>query len=366
MRIVHTENSCGWGGQEIRILAEAQGMMARGHELHLLCPPEARIFAEAQAQGIPVTPLPMARKNLRGFLAVRRWLASHPADVINTHSSTDSWLTALACATLTNAPPIVRTRHVSAPVSGNWPTRWLYHRARRIVTTGVSLRQHLLDVIGGAPERILSIPTGIDTERFVPADATLKRARREALGLPADVFLFGIVATLRSWKGHADLLDAVAGLEGNWRLLIVGDGPQRENLLARIADLKLGERVLMPGNQTDVLPWLQTLDAFALPSYANEGVPQALMQAMLTGLPAVTTNIGGIPEVALEDDTALVVPPRDVQQLATALQRLMADTELRRRLGAAARHRVAENFSYNAMLDRMEAVFKAAADRSAG
>lgn len=366
MRIVHTENSCGWGGQEIRILAEARGMMARGHELHLLCPSEARIFAEAQAQGVPVTPLPMAHKNLRGVLALRRWFASHPVDVINTHSSTDSWLTALACSSLLDAPPIVRTRHISALVSRNFPTRWLYRRASRIVTTGVALRQHLLDVLGCASERIVSIPTGIDTKYFVPADALLKAARRKALGLPGQAFLFGIVATLRSWKGHADLLDAVVGLEGDWRLLIVGDGPQRENLLARIADLKLGERVLMPGNQTDVLPWLQALDAFALPSYANEGVPQALMQAMLTGLPAVTTNIGGIPEVALEDDTALVVPPRDIPQLTAALRRLMADTELRHRLGTAARHLVAENFSYNAMLDRMEAVFKAAADRNAG
>ena len=137
MRILHTENSQGWGGQEIRILTEAAGMIKRGHEVQLIAPREARIFDEAQKHGVPVTALPIAKKRLPGFFALRRWLNANPVDVINTHSSTDSWLVALACATLAHAPTIVRTRHVSAPVSTNAATRWLYaSAASAIVTTG--------------------------------------------------------------------------------------------------------------------------------------------------------------------------------------------------------------------------------------
>ena len=137
MKILHTENSCGWGGQEIRILTEAAGMIRRGHQVQLIAPREARIHDEARAHGVPVTALPIAKKRLPGLLALRRWLKANPVDVINTHSSTDSWLAALACATLGNPPAIVRTRHVSAPVSTNAATRWLYARAARtIVTTG--------------------------------------------------------------------------------------------------------------------------------------------------------------------------------------------------------------------------------------
>src|SRR3954465_7953065 len=94
MNIVHTESSLGWGGQELRILAEAQGLARRGHDLTLLCASEARIYAEAPAWGLRTIALPIAKKRLAGFRALRRWLAENRCDVLSTHSSTDSWLAA--------------------------------------------------------------------------------------------------------------------------------------------------------------------------------------------------------------------------------------------------------------------------------
>src|SRR5438105_14546065 len=120
-------------------------------------------------------------------------------------------------------------------------------------------------------------------------------------------------------------------------------------------------RVRFAGNQRDVVPWLQALDIFALPSYANEGVPQALLQAMLVGLPCVTTNVGGIGELAIDGSTAIVVPPQDVAALRAALQRLMNEPALRSKLGAAARAHCAERLSDERMLDRMEAIYRDAA-----
>src|SRR5271170_2884605 len=149
MNILHTEASCGWGGQEIRILEEARGLMARGHRLTLWCPPQSSIAREAGRYGVSVRTLPIARKGLAGFRAMRAALATAQRhdriDVINSHSSTDSWLVALALTWLANAPPLVRTRHVSAPVPNNAATRWLYGRATRlVVTTGAALREGLI------------------------------------------------------------------------------------------------------------------------------------------------------------------------------------------------------------------------------
>src|SRR5262245_473666 len=144
-------------------------------------------------------------------------------------------------------------------------------------------------------------------------------------------------------------------------LVIVGDGPQRQALEQAVARLGLGSRVHMQGNQTDVVPWLRALDIFALPSYANEGVPQALVQAMLTELPCVTTPVGGIPELAEHERTALLVPPRDVPALAAAISRLAQDAGLRRELGEAARKHCVEGYSYERMLDRMEGIYGDAA-----
>jgi glycosyltransferase involved in cell wall biosynthesis len=363
MNIVHTENSCGWGGQEIRILNEMAGMRARGHELHLLCPPEARIYEVARERGIAVTALPMAKKRLGGMLAIRRWLAEHPADVINTHSSTDSWLSALACASLARAPVLVRTRHISAPVPDNAATRWLYTRATRsIVTTGEALKAQLVRDNGFPAANIVSVPTGIDLGLYTPvADGDTRAALRTRLGLPRDKMLIGIVATLRSWKGHRYLIEAFAQLaRADTHLVIVGDGPQRAALEQLIADGGLQEQVTLAGNQSDVVPWLQALDLFTLPSYANEGVPQAILQAFACGLGVVTTAAGAISEVARHDDTALVVAMQDAQALAAALRCLLDDPALRARLSANALAQARAHHGIDAMLDRMEAVFQAA------
>ena len=359
MRILHTEASLGWGGQEIRILSEAEGMVARGHSVTLVTPPEARIHDAALERRLNAVALPIGRKRLGGALSLRRWLKAHPVDVINTHSSTDSWLAALACAVLAGAPPIVRTRHISATIPNDLATRWLYLGAtRHIVTTGEALRVQLMRDNGFPPERITSISTGIDATRFVPGD---RDTARRATGLPLEPRLIGIVATLRSWKGHRYLLEALSRLPGGTGLVIVGDGPQRRNIELKIAELGIGERVWLPGNQRDVLPWLQALDVFALPSYANEGVPQALVQAMLCGLPCVTTAAGSIGEVARDLETALIVRMEDAADLKRGLERLLGDRGLCVRLGAAARAHCVAHCGVEIMLDRMETVFRGVA-----
>src|SRR3989442_9378577 len=104
LRIIHTESSCGWGGQELRIIVESEGMLARGHEVCVVAPPESRIFAETRRRGIPSHDAPIARKGLRGLLTLRRVLSERGADVVNSHSSTDSWLAALALRTLAGGP----------------------------------------------------------------------------------------------------------------------------------------------------------------------------------------------------------------------------------------------------------------------
>ena len=360
MNIVHTESSLGWGGQEIRILSESQGLIRRGHSITLLCPPEARIYAEAPAWGIPVSALPIARKRPAGVRALLDWFKANRPDVVSTHSSTDSWLCALALLVLGRPYPVVRTRHISAPVSTSALSRWLYTRAtRRIVTTGERLKAELVERNGFPASRIESVPTGVDPLRFRPGD---KAAARSELKLPAEGLLVGIVATLRSWKGHLFLIDAMAEVK-NAGLVIVGDGPMRAQLEERVERHGMRSRAWFAGNQKDVVPWLQALDVFALPSYANEGVPQALLQAMLTALPCVTTAAGSIEELAKDGETALVVPQKDAVPLRAAIERLLQDPALRSRLGEAARRHCERNYSYEAMLDKMERIYREASSR---
>ncbi len=358
LRILHTESSLGWGGQEIRVLTEARGVSRLGHEVLVAAPSEARIFVEAARFGVEALALPIARKGPRGIAALRSLLARRAFDVVNTHSSTDSWLAALAAATLARAAPLVRTRHISAPLPRNAATRWLYARAARVVTTGERLREQLLVEAGVDPARIVSIPTGIDLERYRPGER--ERARAE-LGLPRDAKIVGIVATLRSWKGHGHLLEAFAALaRRDARLAIVGDGPQREALERRAADLGISASVTFAGNQADVVPWLQALDLFCLPSYANEGVPQALMQAMACALPVVTTSVGSIDEIVADGVEGVIVPPSDPPRLRAALASLLDDDTRRRSLGERGLARARERFGEARMVEAMLKVFREA------
>jgi len=358
LKIVHTESSCGWGGQELRIIVESEGMLARGHEVCIVAPPESRILAETRRRGIPSRAAPIARKGLRGLFALRRVLSERWADVVNTHSSTDSWLAALALLTLPGAPHVVRTRHVSTPIPGHLLNRWLYRSAAaHVVTTGERLREQVMREAGLEAPRVSSVPTGIDLARYVPGARSEARAR---LGLPAKGFVVGIVATLRSWKGHRYLVDAVERMPDT-TLVMVGDGPGADNLRAQVKGLGIESRVRMPGNQDDVVPWLQAFDVFALPSYANEGVPQAIMQAMACRIPIVTTPVGSIGEIVADGQTGLLVPPQNVESLRATLERLRADPDLRERLARAGYEQARARFGSAIMLDRMERIFLAAA-----
>jgi len=353
VNIVHTEASLGWGGQEIRILSESQGLIARGHRVQLLCPAEARIFSEAARWRVPATALPIGRKRPLGVKVLYEWLKRNRCDLVCTHSSTDSWLAAFALLALGRPVPMVRMRHISAPVPTNAPTRWLYTRATaRIVTTGEALRNQLIERNGFPEARIESVPTGVDAKRYRPGD---RAAARAGLKLPAHAMLVGIIATLRDWKGHEYLIDA---LPENAHLIIVGDGPRRQILENHVDARGVRARAVFAGDQADVLPWLQALDIFVLPSYANEGVPQALIQAMMAGLPCITTHAGSIAELARDGETALVVPIKDAGAIRAALERLLRDEPLRRKLGEAARKHVAANFSLERMLDRMETIYR--------
>jgi glycosyltransferase involved in cell wall biosynthesis len=363
LAIAHTESSLGWGGQEIRVLTEAAGFIARGHRVVVYAAPGARIVHEAARFGVPIVALPIGRKRLRGIRGISRALATDPVDIVNAHSSTDAWLDALACTWLVRthrrAPVLVRTRHVSIPVPRDPATRWLYRRATaRIVTTGVALREQLIRDNRFDADRIDSVPTGIDAAIFAPCS---KAAARHSLGLPQATPLIGIVATLRSWKGHRFLVDALPLVaRRDAHLCIVGDGPQRSALDAQVKAQQLEARVTFAGQQADVAPWLAAFDAFVLPSYANEGVPQALLQAMFMAVPCVTTDAGAIPEIARDADTARVVPREDAAALARAIDAVLDDPAGSAAMAERARAYVVPRFGLPSMLDRMEDVFRRA------
>ena len=365
MHILHTESSCGWGGQEVRILTESEGMIARGHQITIACPEHANIYHEAIKRGINTVALPIEKKRPSALLAMKRFLSENHFDVINTHSSTDSWLVSLCLAWKTKRPGIVRTRHLSTRVHNNKSSLWLYQKGNDyLVTTGEKLRQTLHKDNGVPLEKMKSIPTGIDEERFKPAEDV--HAIRAALKIPTDKIIIGILATFRDWKGHEYLLEALSRLNSdNYFLVMIGDGPYRPSIEKKVFDLSMSSKTSMVGNQEDVVPWLQALDIFALPSYGNEGVPQSIMQAMLCQLPIISTDVGSILEVLIPEKNGICVKTQDVESLAGALEKLIKDEPLRKKFGAYSRQFALENCTLGQMVNDMEIIFRKSINRTA-
>ncbi|MBI5379176.1 MAG: glycosyltransferase family 4 protein [Nitrospirae bacterium] len=358
LTILHTEASEGWGGQEIRILEEAVGHQRRGHRVLVAASPRSAILSRARKAGVETATVEMGRARLLQVVRdLRRLIRDCRVQVVHTHSSRDSWIGGLAARSLPQRPILVRTRHLSTPISRSWLSRLVYQQLPDLViTTGEAIRKEMIETNGYDPGRIVSIPTGVDLERFT-FSLTARQAIRCGLGLPEDVSLIGIVAVLRSWKGHLDFLEAAARVlkeEPLSRFLIVGDGPQRDRIRAAIQRLGLEPRVWMLGHREDVPDILSAMDLFVLPSFGHEGVPQAVLQALAVGLPVVASRTGSIPEVIHDGQTGALVPPRQPDLLASAILRLVRNREEGRLLGQSGKSLVQQHHSLESMLDRIE------------
>lgn len=267
MRILHTESSQGWGGQEIRVLRESQKLAERGHEVFLLCNPESSIACHASgyAPSISTVSVGLRKKRLPELLNVRRALLKLCPDIVVCHSSTDHWLVALARLTTARGVALARARHISTAIGTDTLTRWLYSRGcELILTTGAGIRESMIVAGFGSSEKIHSIPTGVREATF---GMLSRRDARKLLSLPVDKVFVGIVATLRSWKGHDDLIEAFSEMRAGTELLIVGDGPRYQALTELVNRLGLVDRVHFVGRQETVASWLSALDVYVQPSY---------------------------------------------------------------------------------------------------
>ncbi len=359
LKIVHTEASLGWGGQEIRVMVELREMTRRGHRTYVVAPPDSDIFRRALDFSIEALPLSMRRGD---FLKNLKWLADffhrEKIDVVNTHSSRDSWLAGFA-ARFARVPLIVKTRHISARVSRGWLTRIAYQRLHDyIITTSTGIAEDMVKFNGFDANRIAAIPTGVDLKRF-HLDVSSIQLRRE-LGLPDNAILVGMISVLRSWKGHPDFLNAAREVRKQFSqayFVIVGEGPRRNQIEEQLLGSDLEDFVFLIGHRDEVPQILKDLNVFVLPSYANEGVPQALLQALAMEKPVVASNVGGIPEVLASGRHGLLCEPQNPTSLAEGIIRMLKNEDEARRMAETGHKWVKEHHSLDAMVARLEEIY---------
>lgn len=358
MRIIHLEASTGWGGQEIRILREAEGFRARGHTVVFGVMRGAKLIERARAAGFTVYELNFRRKAWIGCLyKLLSIFKAERIEVVNTHSSLDSWIGGIAARMSKRS--LVRTRHLSTPVKAGWNSRFLYGTlADFVVTTCEQIIDPLFQQSGKPRHLFQSIATGVDpTTIQAPSESVAQF--RQSLEINKDTFLVGMACVMRSWKGITDFIKAAQLLkkEPNLKWVIIGGGHQ-ETYRSLVKELDLQQTIFFTDHLENPFPGIGALDAFALLSTANEGVSQAILQAAYLKRPLIATPIGGLPEVCLDGVTGILVPPGNPTKVAEAVLTLKENRDLARSLGQNGHELVKNKFTIDQTLNEMEKVFQ--------
>ncbi|MEK6673085.1 MAG: glycosyltransferase family 4 protein [Nitrospirota bacterium] len=362
LKILHTEASDGWGGQEIRIIQESLGMIRRGHRVAIAAPGKSMIFRKTAEAGINVFPASFNKKNPFSVPGMFSLINREDFDIINTHSSSDSWVTAIAARFSKNRPLIIRTRHVSVPISRSFLSRMLYEGLTdAVMTTGEEIREMMIRDNRFDASRVFTVPTGIDLVRFDPS--------RVKPAFQKKGFSIGMVGVLRSWKGHRYFIEAIPEVIKKIPealFYIAGAGPQQRNIKSLISGLSLHERVTMLGHREDVPEIMASLDVVVHPSYAHEGIPQSILQALAMKKAVVASDAGAVREVIIDNKTGLLIQPKNSLQLAERLVYLHNNPQLIAGFGDEGRRLVGENHSIGKMLDRIESIYSGLIQKKQG
>lgn len=359
MKILHTEASPGWGGQEIRILNEAVGMRERGHELYFAVQKGGGLVAPLRKAGFLVKEMHFTkRRALATFFSLLLFILRNKIEVINTHSSLDSWIA--GCVGRLLSKRVVRTRHLSTAIRKGWNSKLLYNfLASYVVTTCAEVVPTIQKQASLPAARISSIPTGINP-KMVQVDSKEVDRLRERFGFEKDDIIVGSLSIFRGWKGIADLLHAAKLLQGEKKIkfLLVGSGVSEEYFRALHRELGLEKSVFFAGHLSPPFAALEVMDVFTLLSWAHEGVSQASLQAAYLQKPLVTTETGGLKEVCLHESTGLLVPKNAPEAVAKAIMRLSTDATLRQQMGIKAKTLVEEKFLFERTINEMERVYE--------
>lgn len=358
MRVLHVLGERGLSGGEVQLRYLLAHLAARGHENLLLLQPGARFAAIAAELAIPVELVRMrGAADPLAIAALRRALRRARPDLVHLACSRAHKLGALAM--LGRGTPVrVATRRMDYRLRRGAVSRWLYGRAvHRAVVVSDAIAAELLRV-GVARQRIVRIYEGVDAEAL----SDVRRRRRDVLARlewPADAEVVLCAASLRPRKGQIHLLRAfarVAGAAPRARLLLAGEGTERERLQAEVQRLELGARVSLPG-QLPREDALGVADLACIPSL-HEGLSVFSLEAMAAGLPVLASAVGGLPEAVAHEVTGILVPAGDEPAWTAALQRLLADEGLRRRLAEGGAARVRARFTAARMAAETEALYE--------
>jgi glycosyltransferase involved in cell wall biosynthesis len=239
--------------------------------------------------------------------------------------------------------------------------RWSLRKAHRVVTMNKIFAEQLMQA-GASRKGTRILHNAIDVESILNVNLEEAIKLKTRLGIAEEERVIIAIGRLSQEKGQVDLVRAFATLlqqqaKLQTKLVIVGEGPEREKLEQEINSLKIKEDVVFAGQVSNVKPFYAIADLMVLPSH-SEGSPNVLLEAMAANVPVVTTSVGGVPEIATDKENALFVEARNSKALAQAISQLLNDREFARKLATNAQQRVIKNHSPQSRLRSLLEIYR--------
>ena len=368
MTILQIVSCRGWSSDAYWAARATVELERAGHDVTLVCKrrSEARVIRRARDAGvsrIETLTLTSGIGPRADVLDLRRLVAWLPAaQVLHVHRGKEHWLAALANRMSSLRRPLVRTRHIVQPVRPHALNRWLYGRATdQVVTVTEAIRRQLVAGGLGVERRVVTMPGGVDVDRFRPdAGPPRDHGIRATLGLPHDVPIIGLVSGFRVMKGHQTVVEAAARLAAGGRrfhLLLIGQGPFVPKVRAQVEAFGLGDRISTLGFVDDLPATMAVLDIALYSALESDGMSRVLFEYLAAGVPVVASRVGVVPEILEDGRTALLVPPGEREPLADAIARLLDDPGRRREIGAAGAALVRARYSGARLAEQLTALY---------
>lgn len=324
----------------------------------LVAHPDGELRQRA-TEGLDLIPLaPRTEMDLGAAWRLSRVIKQLKPDIVHAHDPHGIAMAglALSMSTQITKPPLVASRRVDFRLRGTALSRWKYRQVDCFVCASEAIRRLLLED-GVPPTRAVTVHEGIDLERVAAAPPA---KLHEELWLPHHAPVVGNVGALVPHKGQRHLIEAAALVlrrVPDARFVIAGEGELRASLEKQIKDHRLEKHVLLAGFRPDVLSLHKAFDVFVMSS-VTEGLGTSLLDAMACEKPVIATMTGGIPEVVLDGETGILVPPRDHAAMADAIVKLLSDRDLREQMGRAGLTRVRRKFSADRMVQHTLRVYQ--------
>ena len=359
IKVLHTECTNSFGGQEIRIINEMLILQKAGFKMFLAAKKNKPLAKEARKKGLKVFELPFRGYwDIETFIRLIYLIKKYDIDIVNTHSSQNTWLGGIAAKLL--GKKFIRSRHISTPIKKS-KLNFINHIADYIITTGEEIKNSIIKNNKISPKKIISIPSASDINKFNP-NRYDKEKSREFFNIKKDSIIVGNLSQLREMKGLEDFIEIANILlkkYNNLIFVIAGEGDKsfKEKLQNRVKELKIEDRVIFLGYVKEPELFLKALDIFLFTSKEGEGLPQSVTQALMMSLPVIATDVGSTKDI-FKGDNFILVKPKNNKDILEKLDMLIASKEERNRLSSVARESVISDFSLESMRDKIVYVYE--------